>query len=363
MRTLVAFLTLPERTPTAICNEDARPIITCDIYNHRTQPSDVGEKWVCMVKNWTELPELLRFHQWNTAANAQSLSHTNTVVLEVFRFWRWAHLDRGMMIGDVTSDHAQEYLSYRMSTPARNKRLPPHPETIRSIRNRLKVFADYLVVKGRIDTNPWISIKGPPREKRFIEPPSDVQIDEILRASGRVGRNPRQAARNKAITYFLVHTGVRCNELVRLTRENVEDLAGIIRTKAKVYGKGSKERLVGVNSPARAALASYFAERNDTSEAAFVDGDGYPITNTLVRALMHRIRDKMNKTSQDPLKHFGTHALRRWCFNRMVRAGVPLNVIKELGGWASYAAMEHYIYYGTVEVAAQKQSELILTHA
>ncbi len=316
-----------------------------------------------MINHWSELEYLRTYARWNVTSNGQSEAHTKTVVLEAFRFWRWFHLDRNLNPTEITPNLCEEYLAYRMVTPARNKTEAPQPETIRSIRNRLKVVADYLVLLGLREYNPWIDIKGPRRERRFIEPPSDIQIDEILRASGRVGRNPRQAARNRAMTYFLVHTGVRCNELVRLKRENVEDQLGNIRTRAKVYGKGSKERLVGVNEPVRRVLKAYFDERNDTCDAAFVDGDGYPITSTLVRAVMHRIRTNVNLTSRDPLKRFGTHALRRWCFNKMVREGVSLNVVKELGGWSSYAAMEHYIYFGTVEVAAEQQSELILTHA
>ncbi len=316
-----------------------------------------------MVKHWSELENLVGFAKWNVVSNGQSESHSHTVVLEGFRFWRWIHLDRASETTKATEAVCQEYLAYRMVTPARNKLRPPHSETIRSMRNRLKVLFDYLVMIGFVKVNPWLGIKGPRSETRYVEPPSDDQIDEILRSAGRTGRNPRMRARNRAIVYFLVHTGVRCNELVRLKREHVETEGGMIRTRAKVYGKGSKERLVGINEPARRTLSEYFKERVDTVDSAFVDGDGYPISNILVRSLMQRIKVEANKHLADKLKTLGTHDLRRWHFNKQAREGVPYNQIREIGGWKSDRAMKHYIYFGTVEVAAEKHSELILTRA
>ena len=316
-----------------------------------------------MVKSWTELENVRGFVLWNTTANGQAKHTSETVAHEEFRFWRWYHLDKNIRAEQVTAEHCQEYIAFRMVTPARNKTRPPHPDTIRSIRNRLKFYWDYLVMIGYVESNPWLNVKGPRSEVRYVEPPTDDQITEILQAAGRVGRNPRMKARNKAIVFFLVHTGVRCNELVRLTRSDIQNPDGSIRHRAKVYGKGSKERLVGVNEPTRLVLAEYLDQRIDVSEHAFIGGDGYPISNVLVRSMMQRVKAELNRVSRNPMKTLGTHDLRRWHFNKMASIGVPYNQIKEVGGWSTDSAMRHYIYFGTADVAAKNHSELDLTKA
>ena len=302
------------------------------------------------------------YFRWNVTSNGQSESTTRTTIHEAYRFWRWAHLDRSY--DEITPAVAEEYLAYRMTVPARNKTRTPHPETIRSIRNRLKVFADYLIKVGYFKTNPWVDVKGPRSAQRYIQPPSTAQIKEIIKLSGEMGRSPRMKARNRAAVSFLVHTGVRCSEMVNLKRADVTRSDGRIRDDVKVFGKGSKERLVGLNQEVKTALKNYFALREDSNDAMLLDVEGYPITNICVRAMMQRIKTHLNQTRPDlAMRTLGTHDLRRWHFNKMARIGIPYNQMKEVGGWSTDTAMKHYIHYGTLEVAAKNHAQLDLTKA
>ena len=61
----------------------------------------------------------------------------------------------------------------------------------------------------------------------------------------------------KALFEVFYATGLRVSELVNLEFKNTDLKTGIIRT----MGKGSKERIVPIGTKARAALKTYYKER------------------------------------------------------------------------------------------------------
>lgn len=93
--------------------------------------------------------------------------------------------------------------------------------------------------------------------------------------------------RDRAIVYFLLSTGLRREELVRLDLEQITPRTpAILRTAhrvriSRVRGKGRTERVVFLSADARTALADYLqrerpADASDSSAALFLSATGPP---------------------------------------------------------------------------------------
>jgi integrase len=246
-----------------------------------------------------------------------------------------------------------------MNRPAKGSSSPPKANTIRSIRNRLHCVSKYLISIGRIDVSPWLNVKGPKHQTTYIAPPTDAQVAEALHVAGTIGKNERIRLRNQAITYFFAFTGVRTIELVRLDRAPFV-VNGALPRSFKVLGKGDKERVIGIPPEVTDPLTKYLAARNDLDDALFTDRYGDRIAHTAIRSVMREIRAEINRRGNAPVDSFGAHSLRRWCFSAMVKNGIPTHTIRELGGWSTYTAMEHYTHYGAMEQAAETHANMRL---
>ncbi|TMV67731.1 recombinase XerD, partial [Thioclava sp. BHET1] len=109
--------------------------------------------------------------------------------------------------------------------------------------------------------NPALKLSGPGREKRLPGTLSEAEVDALLTAARTAGR-PADRLRNICLMELLYATGLRVSELVGLP---VAAARGDPRM-LLVTGKGGKERMVPLSTPARAALAEWIRAR-DAAEA------------------------------------------------------------------------------------------------
>ena len=94
--------------------------------------------------------------------------------------------------------------------------------------------------------------------------PVDVSETHMFAPAARALPRPADASRMTAMLELLYATGLRVSELVSLPVDQFRrDLASIV-----VTGKGGKERLVALGTPARAAIAAWIEDRDATD--AFV---------------------------------------------------------------------------------------------
>ena len=145
------------------------------------------------------------------------------------------------------------------------------------------------------------------------------------------------APRDRALFELMYSSGLRRSEVVGLKISDVDFFNGIV----KVFGKGSKERLVPVTDEALAALKDYLATRPNPQpqEALFLNRNGKPLTgdglayifkNTAIAA--HLVR----KVTPHSLRHsFATHLLNNGC---------DLRSLQEMLGHKSLAATQVYTH-------------------
>ena len=155
--------------------------------------------------------------------------------------------------------------------------------------------------------------------------------------------------RDKAMIEMLYATGMRISELVNLKITDID----LKRCVVKVFGKGSKERLIPFGEIAAEFICLYLNTRNnDKSKAVFLSNRGSAITRG---AFWQRIKIYLNreglKSSISPhtLRHaFATHLLNR---------GADLRSVQILLGHSDLSTTQIYTH-----IAKKRLGEILKKH-
>lgn len=173
--------------------------------------------------------------------------------------------------------------------------------------------------------------------------PKALAEADVLRLLDGVAGDDPVSRRDRALLEVLYGTGARVSEAVGL---NLTDLAsgdGLVR----LYGKGSKERLVPLGSHAARALGRWLApegraamaperwQRRDDAEAVFLNGHGRRLTRQGAFAVVRARGEAAGIT-------LGPHALRHSCATHMLARGADVRVVQELLGHASVTTTQLY---------------------
>lgn len=191
----------------------------------------------------------------------------------------------------------------------------------------LWAFFRFLVRKGISLNNPTDGITRPKPERRvpFFLGEGDVSRLMTPREPGRRAGGALRSSRDAAIVELLYSSGLRAEEMVGLNVGSLDPWEGAVR----VFGKGSRERVVPVGESALDCLRTYLKLRGiDLGSTAahaiplFAGPSGRPLN---VRTL-RRVVDGAGRAAGLPkayphlLRHsFATHLLNRGCDLRSVQ--------------------------------------------
>ena len=198
----------------------------------------------------------------------------------------------------------------------------------------LRSFAAFLLAEDKLERNPFKLLPAPKRQKILPKFLSEAETDRLLDTAAH---SKHFAARDKALFELMYSSGLRRSEVTGLCIKDVDYFNGLV----KVFGKGSKERLVPVTDEALNALKIYLAQRKNPQpdDALFLNKNGKPLTgdglayifkNTAIRSHLAR------KVTPHSLRHsFATHLLNNGC---------DLRSLQEMLGHKSLAATQVYTH-------------------
>jgi integrase/recombinase XerC len=209
----------------------------------------------------------------------------------------------------------------------------------------LRSFFGYLNERGITDNNPASLIAYPKVKARI---PSFLGVDNMFHFLGSLHQHCRRPAsnwrrwRNWALFEFLYSSGVRVSELVGLNEGDVVFAEGVVR----VFGKGSKERIVPVGKTALDAIQGYsvaldeqFPQGRSRSPALFRNAAGGRLTSRSV----HRIlKSELQKCGL--WQHLSPHGLRHSFATHLLNSGADLRAIQEMLGHASLSTTQRYTH-------------------
>ncbi|CAN5807399.1 tyrosine recombinase XerC [soil metagenome] len=235
--------------------------------------------------------------------------------------------------------------------------LAARPLSRRSISSRLaalRSFYRHARREGLVAADPWSGVLTPrlpgrlPRVLSVAEVEGLIETSQQVADSGRGGDDVLRAAlalRDTAIVETAYAAGLRASELASA---RIADL-DLERGELRVLGKGRKERIGLLGSPAREALAAYLREARplllQRSEAA-ADGGGIFLnargTALGVRGLRYRL-DLLVRRAGLPA---GTspHTLRHSFASHLLEVGADRRLVQELLGHASLGTTQIYTH-------------------
>lgn len=232
------------------------------------------------------------------------------------------------------------------------------PSTTRRKLSSLRSFYRFLIREEYVQDNPFHGLRGPRTSRKLPEFFSVREVNRLLECPAQVWRreavgkkkNPFSeyaVLRDTAILEVLYSTGARVSEVSALRQRNVDLLAGVVMVK----GKGMKERLCPLGSPACKALRRMLSKaeeiwRKDAKGRdcpVFLNRDGKSLT---VRSI-ERMMKKYLLAAGLNVKLF-PHALRHSFATHMLDAGADLRSVQELLGHAGLSTTQIYTHV-TVE--------------
>jgi integrase/recombinase XerD len=114
----------------------------------------------------------------------------------------------------------------------------------------IKSFFRFLVLEGELDESPAGGIHSP-RKKRKL--PSVLTYEEIKKILAQINIEDVLGVRDRSMIELMYACGLRVSEILNLVMTDVDMDEGLVR----VFGKGSKERIVPIGKPARYWLKIY----------------------------------------------------------------------------------------------------------
>ncbi len=206
-------------------------------------------------------------------------------------------------------------------------------------------FHKFMLFEGISDNDVSAAVKPPKAPKRLPKAISIQEIESLLKASGPEPDDVSAVAsdlirvRDRAILELLYATGARVSEIVNMDLDDLID-PEIVR----LFGKGSKERIVPVGKYAQAAVAAYLVRVRPTlatlslgTPALFLNQRGSRLSRQSIWQIISdaAIQAKLGvEVSPHTFRHsFATHLL---------EGGADVRVVQELLGHASVTTTQIY---------------------
>ena len=202
----------------------------------------------------------------------------------------------------------------------------------------IRSFFRYLAREEIIAKNPIEQVSSPKLDRRL---PSFLTREEMERLLGAPDLSTPLGQRDRALLELLYASGLRVSELTGLTLEQIDLNSNEIR----VWGKGSKERVVLMGQPAAEALKSYLREGRakllgeKKSNALFLNRYGQRLPERSVQRLLEQYAKKAGIG-----KRVHPHLLRHTFATHLLDGGADLRVVQELLGHARLSSTQIYTH-------------------
>ena len=293
-----------------------------------------------MGVNYTSKQDLEDFKSYIIAEKNFSKHTAKAYYSDILSFLVW--MDE-QSCEEVNFEKVREYLhfiqrfNYKKTTIARK---------IASLRT----FYKYLYRERKVDSNPAMNLTTPKRPKSL---PKFLTPDEVEQILNNIKIETPSGYRNRAILELLWATGMRISELAGL---NFGDL-NLEHNEIRVFGKGSKERIILVTDRAKNYLERYIESaralipkgfpvpEQDENSPVFINNTGYRLQTRTVRNVINDVVEKINLP-----KHVTPHVFRHSFATHLIENGADLRVVQELLGHASISNTQIYTHVSTAHL-------------
>lgn len=209
--------------------------------------------------------------------------------------------------------------------------------TVDNVRRVISTFFSWLESENYIMKSPTRRIHKIKVGKVVKETYSDEMIELI--------RQNVSSHRDLTIIDFLISTGVRVGELVKL---NITDL-NLEAKECVVVGKGNKQRKVYFDARTKIEIQQYLSSRNDDSKALFVS-----LSKPFSRLQISGVETVLKKIGKKVgLGRVHPHKFRRTLATKAIDKGMPIEQVQKMLG---HAKIDTTLEYAMVDENNVKNS-------
>ena len=213
-----------------------------------------------------------------------------------------------------------------------------HPRSQCRILSGVRAFYRFLLLDGYRDDDPTELLESPVLGEHL---PEVLSSDEVDRLENSIDLSKWEGHRNRAIIEVLFSCGLRVSELVTLRLSNLFLDEQYIR----VFGKGSKERLIPISPKAIKELTFWFDDRCHMNikpgeeDYVFLNRRGTHLTCTMILIMIKRqaVEAGIQKT-------ISPHTLRHSFATALLEGGADLRAIQAMLGHESIGTTEIYTH-------------------
>ena len=243
-------------------------------------------------------------------------------------------LTEGKALLDITLDDLQHFA-------ATLHEVGIGPSSQARILSGIRSFYRFLLLDGFVENDPTELLESPHLGEHLPEVLSTAEIDQI---EASIDLSKWEGHRNRAIIEVLFSCGLRVSELVTLKLSDLFLDEGYVR----IFGKGSKERLVPISNRAIHELNLWFDDRNHMKikpgeeDFVFLNRRGAHLTRVMIFIMLRQQAELAGIK-----KVISPHTLRHSFATALLEGGADLRVIQALLGHESIGTTEIYTHIDT----------------
>lgn len=201
----------------------------------------------------------------------------------------------------------------------------------------IKNFYNFLIIENVVNENVFLNIEMPKLSSNLPQVLTYEEVDMLL----DIIVKDAFTARNKAILELMYSSGLRISETINLKLFDIDLENEFVR----VFGKGSKERIIPIGSYATKALNLYINNYRDyllkskRNDFLFLNNHGNKLTRQgLFKNLKTLLKEKGINKNVSP------HTIRHSFATHLLNSGADLRVIQELLGHSSLKTTQIYTH-------------------
>ena len=200
----------------------------------------------------------------------------------------------------------------------------------------VRMLCRHLLRERLRDDDPTELLAGPKLRRKLPQTLSPGEMQKLL--AGPTGADA-YAIRDRAMLELVYSSGLRASEICGLTLQQVDLDHGFVR----VFGKGSKERVVPLGDKARAAVQAYLGSgrprlvKPKTGSELFITERGKAMSRKTLWVMVKSAAARAGL--EKPVK---PHLLRHSFATHLLGGGADLRAIQEMLGHASIGTTQIY---------------------
>ena len=217
------------------------------------------------------------------------------------------------------------------------------PRSITRTVSALKGFHKFLLGDGVTTIDPTAFIELPKLTRSLPEVLTQEEVELILSQPSPSPADKRNLwVRDRTVLEVLYATGIRVSELATLKQSQIMVDERIVR----VFGKGSKERIVPIGKPALRWIRRYrehvrplLVRRGQTLDALFLNARGGPVTRMTVWTMVRTYARKAGIR-----KGVHPHTFRHSFATHLLEGGADLRAVQEMLGHSDISTTQIYTH-------------------